>query len=169
MNSLAPDVCLVHFEFSLCISPITNNMSTCHKKKEIHQPFSLWDDCAWRMDTRTSGTGESSCQESNKMGKRMKCQVENHGPLVKTALGNSSLESPEWLEPFTEGMSEGASSSSTDAVPAEPLPAIPPPTSRLEKPSSNRPGGKRNLFKHSPKDPNCEICRQIMITRGPCN
>ena len=86
----------------------------------------------------------------------------------QTALGNSSLQLPEWLEPFTEGMSEGASSSSTDAVPAEPPPAIPPPTSRLEKPSSNKPGGKHNLFKHSPKDPNCEICRQTVITRGPC-
>ena len=86
----------------------------------------------------------------------------------QTALGNSSLQLPEWLEPFTEGMSEGASSSSTDAVPAEPPPAIPPPTSRLEKPSSNKPGGKHNLFKHSPKDPNFEICRQTMITRGPC-
>ena len=74
----------------------------------------------------------------------MKCQVENHGPLVvpgvlstksgpeQTALGNAFLELPEWLEPFTEGISEGASSSSTDAVPTEPPPAILPPTSRFE-------------------------------------
>ena len=97
--------------------------------------------------------GESSFFPESKMRKRMKCQVEKHGPLVvpgvlstksgpeQTALGNSSLELPEWLEPFTEGMSEGASSSSTDPVPTEPLPAIPPPN-RLEKPSSNKPASQ---------------------------
>ena len=45
---------------------------------------------------------------------------------------------------------------------------LPPPTSRLEKPSSNKPGGMHNLFTHCPKDPNCEICRQTVVTRGPC-
>ena len=64
----------------------------------------------------------SLVKNQTKWEKRMKCQVDNHGPLVvpgvlstksgpeQTALGNASLELPEWLEPFTEGMSEGASS-----------------------------------------------------------
>ena len=46
--------------------------------------------------------------KNQKIGKRIKCQVENHGPLVvpgvlstksgpeQTALGNASLELPEW-------------------------------------------------------------------------
>ena len=67
------------------------------------------------MDTHTSGNQVSPLIKSQKKGKRLKCQVENHGPLVvpgvlstksgpeQTALGNSSPELPEWLEPFTEG------------------------------------------------------------------
>ena len=80
-------------------------------------------------------TGESSYQES-KNGKKDEVSGgkpwstggpwssfdEKSGP-EQTALGNASLELPEWLEPFTEGISEGASSSSTDAVPTEPPPA----------------------------------------------
>ena len=55
----------------------------------------------------------------------------------------------------------------TDTIPTAPSPAIPPPALTSEEPSSNKPGGKHNFFSHLPKDPNCEVCRQMKITRAP--
>ena len=73
---------------------------------------------------------------------------------------------PEWLlQPFTEGLPRG-SSSSTDVSPADVV--ISPPGISLSahptaKPTSNRAGGKLNLFTHFPKDPNCEVCRRTLL------
>ena len=74
------------------------------------------------MDLHLSGNRVNLSIYSNR--KRIKCRAEN---LVPIASGNRSRELPEWLEPFTEGVIEGTSSSSTDTVPRAPPPATLPP------------------------------------------
>ena len=77
---------------------------------------------------------------------------------------------PEWLQPFTEGLTRG-SSSSTDVSPDDvdiPPPALPLSAHPPAKPTSNRARRKHHLFIHFPKDPNCEVCRRTKVTRAPC-
>ena len=79
-------------------------------------------------------------------------------------------ELPEWLQPFTEGVRRG-SSSSTDVSPADvaiPPPALSPSTHPPAKPSSKRAREEHNLFTHFPTDPNGEVCRRTKVTRAPC-
>ena len=92
----------------------------------------------------------------------------------RRAVGDHNLrvdaELPEWLQPFTEGLTSG-SSSSTDVSAAEV--EIPPPANSLSahppsKPNPNNTGGKHKLFTHFPKDPTCEECRPTTGTRAPC-
>ena len=111
-----------------------------------------------------------------KHGKSIKCRAEHSCPScsrwssrtdssnAESTSGNRSRELPERLEPFTERMIEETSSSSSDTIPK----AIPPLVSTSEKPSSNKPGGKHDLFAHFPKDSICEVCRQTKITIPPC-
>ena len=70
---------------------------------------------------------------------------------------------------FTEGLSEGASSSTEDAsravVDRLPPTAVPPSTHTSPRPSSDKPGETHNFFAHFPKDPNFEIFKCIKIRR----
>ena len=89
--------------------------------------------------------------------------VDDHEGRVETKL-------PEWLQPFTEGLTRG-SSSSTDVSPPDvtiPSPAIPPSPHPPAKPTSNISRGKRNLFSNFPKGPNYEGCRRTKVTRTSC-
>ena len=60
---------------------------------------------------------------------------------------------PDWLQPFTEGLTDGEAGSSGSA--GETMPKTPPPhvPARL----SNKSGGKHHLFTHFVKDPGCDI------------
>ena len=78
---------------------------------------------------------------------------------------------PEWLQPFEEGFTERALSSTEDVshavVVSTPPPAIPastlPPSTQL----SNKSGGGHHVSAHSPKNLNCEVCQCTRITNTP--
>ena len=87
-----------------------------------------------------------------------------------TTSGRVETDLPEWLQPFTEGLT-GGSSSSTDVSPADveiPPQAIAPPAHLPAKSTSNRASGKHRLSTHFPKDPNCEVCRRTIVTTAQC-
>ena len=117
------------------------------------------------------------CRPSHliKNDRKTECNTDNHIPLVAPGaqatehqtkvLGDQKLaqvvgndeqsvvtEILEWLQPFTEGLTRG-SSSSTDVSPVDP--AAHPPAKLI----SNRAGRKHILFILFSTDPYCEVCR----------
>ena len=123
-----------------------------------------------------------------KNGRQIECKTDNHIPEVvprvqaskhqtkvlddrkrTPALGDHErsveIKLPEWLQPFTEGLSR--SSSSTDVSPADvamPTPALPASAHPPAKPTSNK-SGNHNVFNHFPKDPNCVVRRCTQVTK----
>ena len=82
--------------------------------------------------------------QTKALGDRKPAQaVGDHERRVETDL-------PDWLQPFTKGLTSG-SSSSTDVSPADesiPLPAIPPSARPSAKPNSFKSGRERHLSTH---------------------
>ena len=82
---------------------------------------------------------------------------------------------PEWLQPFTEELTGGASSSESGpriepVVGSIPTPRgeLPRPHSSSAKPLTKKPGRKHVVFMRFAKDPNCEVCQRTEATRAPC-
>ena len=121
-----------------------------------------------------------------KNGRNIGCRTDNHMllvvPSVKAAdhktkalcdrkqtriVGDHELreetEFLEGLQPFTEGLTKG-SSSSTDLSSVVEIP----PAHTSSKPTLNNSGRKHNVITHFSKHPNCEVCRRTKVTRAPC-
>ena len=146
-----------------------------------HPRYSRWVHSAKKTVTRMNGIQDShrnpSRMEENRVSNRQKPSLggprraSNRTPdqssgrqEAGTSYGRPRAtcgnKIPEWLQPLTEGLTRG-SSSSTDVSPADV--AIPHHPAKL---ASNKSGGKHNSFTHFPKAANCGICRSTKVTRS---
>ena len=75
------------------------------------------------------------------------------------ALGDSLHDQPEWLEEFAENLVDGEASVTEADSPREP--SIPEPIPKEEYEEA------QCVYTHLTKDPNCEVCKRINITRAP--
>ena len=85
--------------------------------------------------------------------------------------GRVETELPEWLQPFTEGLTW--TSSKFDRRLFSRRGDTPASTSSFRASSSksfffHRAVRKHKLFTHFPKDPTCEVCRRTKASRAPC-